>query len=40
LTANIHPPDLADFEAAGLNAVMLKPFDRERLLQQVRELLS
>jgi hypothetical protein len=40
LTANIHPPDLANFEAAGLNAIMLKPFDRLRLLQQVRELLS
>jgi len=40
LTANIHPPDLANFEAAGLNAIMLKPFNRVRLLQQVRELLS
>ena len=40
LTANIHPPDLANFEEAGLNAIMLKPFNRVRLLQQVRELLS
>ena len=40
LTANIHPPDLANFEAAGLNAIMLKPFNRVRLLKQVREFLS
>ena len=40
LTANVHPPDLAMFKAAGLNALMLKPFDSAALYKQVEDLLA
>jgi CheY-like chemotaxis protein len=40
LTANVHPPDLATFKAAGLNALMLKPFDSAALYAQIETLLA
>ena len=40
LTANVHPPDLAKFKAAGLNALMLKPFDSAALYAQIETLLA
>jgi len=40
LTANVNPQDLRRFEAAGVNAVLLKPFDQEQLCQQVETLLA
>ena len=38
LTANVNPQDLVRFEAAGVNTVLLKPFDQEQLCQQVENL--
>lgn len=40
LTANVHPPDLALFQAAGLDALMLKPFDSNVLYAQMEHLLA
>lgn len=40
LTANVNPQDLARFEAAGVNAVLLKPFDQDKLCRQVDALVS
>jgi CheY-like chemotaxis protein len=40
LTANVHPPDLAKFKAAGLDALMLKPFDSAALYAQIETLLA
>ena len=40
LTANVHPPDLAKFKAAGLDALMLKPFDSAALYIQIETLLA
>jgi len=39
LTANIHPPDLASFKAAGLDDLMLKPFERMQLLDTLEAML-
>jgi CheY-like chemotaxis protein/nitrogen-specific signal transduction histidine kinase len=39
LTANIHPQDLARFRAAGVNALVLKPFDAATLCTQIGQLL-
>jgi CheY-like chemotaxis protein/two-component sensor histidine kinase len=39
LTANVNPVDLARFKAAGLNEVMLKPFDPAQLCHRVEPLL-
>lgn len=39
LTANIHSEDLARFKAAGLNAVMLKPFNVSELCTQLDRML-
>jgi len=40
LTANINPQDLARFTAAGVNALVLKPFDAAALCQQIERLLK
>lgn len=40
LTANVHPPDLLLFEEAGLDALMLKPFDSNVLYAQIENLLA
>lgn len=39
LTANVNPQDLERFKAAGLNEVMLKPFDPGSLCAQIEGLL-
>ena len=39
LTANVNPLDLKTFEEAGLNAVMLKPFESAQLCTRVEQLL-
>lgn len=39
LTANINPQDLARFNAAGVNALVLKPFDAATLCAQLAQLL-
>ena len=39
LTANVNTQDLARFETAGLNALMLKPFEPEKLCKQIEDLL-
>jgi signal transduction histidine kinase len=39
LTANVNPQDLERFKAAGLDEVMLKPFDRTQLCNQIEALL-
>jgi CheY-like chemotaxis protein len=39
LTANVSTQDLARFEQAGLNGLLLKPFDLERLREEVARLL-
>jgi signal transduction histidine kinase/CheY-like chemotaxis protein len=39
LTANVNPLDLERFKIAGLNAVMLKPFEPAELCQRVESLL-
>ena len=40
LTANVNAQDLARFEQAGLNGLLLKPFELERLHSEVRRLLD
>ena len=39
LTANVSEPDLLRFEQAGLNGLLLKPFDLERLRSEVQRLI-
>jgi CheY-like chemotaxis protein len=39
LTANVNPQDLERFSAAGVNTVVLKPFDANKLCVQVEEML-
>ena len=39
LTANVNPLDLERFAAAGVNTVVLKPFDANKLCVQVEEML-
>jgi signal transduction histidine kinase/CheY-like chemotaxis protein len=39
LTANVNPQDLERFKAAGLNAVMLKPFEPAQLYAQIEALI-
>lgn len=39
LTANVNPQDLERFKAAGLNDVMLKPFEPAQLCAQIEELI-
>jgi CheY-like chemotaxis protein len=39
LTANVNQQDLARFELAGLNVLMLKPFTPEKLREQIERLL-
>ena len=39
LTANVNPQDLERFSAAGLNAVLLKPFDATKVCAQVEDML-
>jgi CheY-like chemotaxis protein len=40
LTANVNPQDLARFDAAGLNDLMLKPFEPSALCSKIDHLLS
>jgi CheY-like chemotaxis protein len=40
LTANVNPQDLERFSAAGVNAVMLKPFDAAKVCAQVTRMLT
>ncbi len=40
LTANVNPQDLERFKAAGLNDVMLKPFDPVQLCTQIEALVT
>ena len=40
LTANVNPHDLQRFQDAGLQAVMLKPFDRVKLCTEIDRLLT
>ena len=40
LTANVNPHDLQRFQEAGLQAVMLKPFDRLKLCAEIDRLLT
>lgn len=39
LTANVNPQDLERFKSAGLNAVMLKPFEPAQLYAQIESLI-
>ena len=39
LTANVNPVDLEAFRHAGLDAVMLKPFEPEQLCIRVEQML-
>jgi CheY-like chemotaxis protein len=39
LTANVNPQDLERFKAAGLNDVLLKPFDPVQLCTQIEALI-
>jgi signal transduction histidine kinase len=39
LTANVNPLDLEHFAAAGVSAVVLKPFDASKLCAQVEDML-
>ena len=39
LTANVNPQDLARFEAAGLDGLLLKPFELAQLRAQIERLL-
>ena len=39
LTANVNPLDLERFSAAGVSAVVLKPFDAAKMCAQVEEML-
>jgi CheY-like chemotaxis protein len=40
LTANVNPLDLERFSAAGVNAVVLKPFDAVKVCTQVEQMLT
>jgi len=40
LTANVNPQDLERFSAAGVNAVVLKPFDAVKVCAQVERMLT
>ena len=40
LTANVNPIDLERFAAAGVNAVVLKPFDAAKVCAQVVQMLT
>jgi CheY-like chemotaxis protein len=40
LTANVNPQDLERFLAAGVNAVLLKPFDVQKVCAQVEQMLK
>jgi signal transduction histidine kinase/ActR/RegA family two-component response regulator len=40
LTANVNPQDLERFLAAGVNAVVLKPFDAVKVCAQVEQMLT
>ena len=40
LTANVNPLDLERFAAAGVSAVVLKPFDAAKVCAQVEEMLT
>jgi CheY-like chemotaxis protein len=40
LTANVNPQDLERFAAAGVNAVVLKPFDAAKVCAVVEEMLT
>ena len=40
LTANIDQPDSSNFQSAGLNAIMLKPFDRAQWIATLERLLA
>ena len=40
LTANVNAQDLAQFEQAGLNGLLLKPFEVDRLHSEVQRLLD
>ena len=40
LTANVNPQDLERFAAAGVNAVVLKPFDANKVCDQVEQMLT
>jgi signal transduction histidine kinase/ActR/RegA family two-component response regulator len=40
LTANVNPQDLDRFAAAGVNAVVLKPFDAAKVCAMVEEMLT
>ena len=39
LTANVNPLDLERFAAAGVSAVVLKPFDAAKVCAQVEDML-
>ncbi|CAN1561097.1 BaeS Signal transduction histidine kinase [Burkholderiaceae bacterium] len=39
LTADVSPVDLANFRAAGINALLLKPFDPQHLVRESQALL-
>jgi CheY-like chemotaxis protein len=39
LTANVNPLDLERFKMAGLNEVMLKPFEPVALCEKIEQLL-
>ena len=39
LTADVSPVDLANFRAAGINALLLKPFDPQQLVRESQTLL-
>ena len=40
LTANVNPQDLERFSAAGINAVVLKPFDAVKVCAQAAQMLT
>jgi len=40
LTANVNPQDLERFTQAGLNAVLLKPFDANKVYEQVEVMIK
>jgi len=40
LTANVNPQDLERFSSAGVNAVVLKPFDAAKVCAQVAHMLT
>ena len=40
LTANVNAQDLARFKQAGLNGLLLKPFEQNKLLDQMDQLVQ